>query len=339
MAKLTKEEMIKATEEIKAMLTTGQIYAAVARIIGEPLDPLRPYPKVVEALCEPQTVDAGEDAYTFDALLTDKKVFYIDASGAVQSIQVTPATPVQATFVDNMSQEFYVAFTDLLKAKYDVMANKNVQINRSLNAEEIKKVILVHDAAIINDATHRQLLESGQTKFRYPDLLEMRDAVKDYGDNYVLLVGSQVESDIALWDYDENKYHSLKDALDSLNIQIIRVSGTVFRHATADRTVGQLVEVPLLNTNKAILVALNTEMGKPGVFMRRKLTPIQILGGNIDGQINRAIIQTPAIMPVGATRLPAIGVVGFESIAVAVRNIYGLAGFYRGSSWVSEVAN
>jgi len=335
MNKPTSEEILKAREQIKALLSTGQIYAAVAQIIGEPFDPLRPYPKVVEVLCEPQTVDAGTDLYKFDALPSDKKVYYIDANGTVASTQVTPSAPVQINFIDNLTQEFYVAFTDLLTAKYDVMANKNIEITRSLNAEEIKKTILVHDAAIINDATHRIYLGTGEVKFKYTHLLKMRNAVRDYGDNYVLVVGSQVEEDIALWDYDEDKYQSLKQALDNLNIQIIRVAGKVYRRSVAS---GGLTERDILSTNKAILVALNTEAGKPGIFGRRKLNPIEILGGTIDAQLNRAVIQSPAIMNVGGNRLPAVGVVGFESIAVAVRNIYGLAGFTRDDSWTAEIA-
>jgi hypothetical protein len=181
-------------------------------------------------------------------------------------------------------------------------------------------------------------LATGEVKFKYPHLVAMRDVVKDYGDSFVLLVGAQVEQDITLWDYDENKYHSLRDALADLKIEVIRIVGTVFRSASVNQTLGSLTERPLLGTNKAILVALNSEMGKPGIFARRKLNPIQILGGEIDGQMQRAIIQSPAIMPVGANRLPAIGVVGFESIAVAVRNVYALAGFTRGLSWVAELA-
>lgn len=336
MEKPTQEQILKAKEELKALLTTGQIYAAVAKIVGEPLDPLRPYPKVVEVLCEPETVEAGEDLYKFDALPTDKKIFYIDAQGAVQSAQVTPATPVLLHFTDNLTQEFYIAFTDLLTAKYDVMANKRIQITRSLNAEEIKKVVLVHDAAV--PVANQNYFAQGETKFKYPHLIAMRDQVKDYGDSFVLLVGSSIEHDITMWDYDENKFQSLKAALEALNITIIRIVGSVYRNPVANKNEGQLVERSLLSTNKAILVALNSEMGKPGIFARRKLNPIQILGGEIDGQLQRAIIQSPAIMPVGGNRLPAIGVVGFESIVVSVRNVYALAGFCRAGQYDAEVA-
>lgn len=335
---MNKEEILKAKEELKKAVTDGKLFAEVARIIGEPLDPLRPYPKVVEMLCEvSEPADKGEDVYKFDVDEDVKEVFYINANGQVTSTQVTPATPSQINFCDVLTTEFYVAFTDLLKAKYDVLGRKKVTIGRALNADEIKKTLLVHDSAIINDADHRIVLGSGETKFKYSHLIAMREAIKDYGDGFVLVVGSQIDEDIILWDYDENKYHSLKEALADLRIEIVRVVGKV---SIGDQTTSPYnqssSEKSLLNANKAILVALNTEAGKPAVFCRRMIDSLELLGGEIDAQMQRATILSPAIMPVGTKRIPAVGVVGFESVALAVRNNKAIAGFYRGSSWVAE---
>jgi queuine/archaeosine tRNA-ribosyltransferase len=66
------------------------------------------------------------------------------------------------------------------------------------------------------------------------------------------------------------------------------------------------------------------------------LNPIEILGGEMDATLERATIVTPAIMPVGANRVPAVAVVGFESIAIVNINKYALAGFTRAKTWAAE---
>ena len=322
---MTREELIKAQEELKQLVAAGK-FMEIARVIGEPVDPLRPYPKVVEALCEiTEPADPKDDVYVFDVEEGVREVYIIDANGEVTSVKVTPGEPNLMSFSDILTKEYYVAFTDLLKAKYDVLGNKKKLIGSALNAIEIKKTMLVHDAAI--PAENKIVLASGETSFTYEHLILLKNKIADYGDNFVLVCGSDVEQDITLWDYNENKYHSLRDALKDLGINIIKVTGKV---TIAD------TEKVLLNSGKAILVALNTEAGRPAVFCRKQINTLELLGGEIDKELQRAVIVSPAIMPVGTKRLPAVGVTGFESIALVVRNPKAIAGFYRGSSWVAE---
>jgi len=318
------KEMIEmAKAQMKAAVSSDRMFLELAKIWGEPLDPLRPYPKVIEMIADVDTTEAGENTYSFDTDEDTKEVYHIDANSNVTSSQVTPNAVATVNFVDVLTKEYYVAFTDLLTAKYDVIARKKKTVNRALNADEIKKMVLIADAAI--PSANRVVLASGTTKFTYSNLISMREKVKDYGDNFVLVVGSQIDQDIILWDYDENKYHSLKQALADLNIEIVRVVGAVSIDGSS---------ASLLGTNKAILVATNTEAGKPFKFSRKMLDRIEIVGGEVVQQ--RAIIVSPAIMPVGANRKPAVGVCGFESIAAVCVNTKALAGFTRGASWVAE---
>jgi len=321
---MTREELIKAQEELKQIVASGKLME-LAKVIGEPVDPLRPYPKVVETLCETSDAEPGDDVFVFDVEEDTREVYLIDNSGTVTSQAVIPATPSQISFVNILTPEYYIHFIDLLNAKYDALAKKKKLLTSNLNAIEIKKVLLVHDAAI--PSGNKVVLASGETSFTYPHLINMKNLINEYGDKFVLIAGANVEEDITLWDYNENKYRSLKDALTDLGIEIIKVTGKV----TIDGT-----EKALLDPNKAILVALNTEAGKPGLLCRRQLNPIQILGGEIDRQLQRVAIVSPAVMPIGANRVPAVGITGFESVAIVVRNAKAIAGFYRGETWQTE---
>lgn len=322
-----REEILKAKEEMKKVMQSPNMFMELAsKVFGQPVDPLRPYPKLVEMVADVDTTEVGEDVYKFDVNEDTKEVYYIDTNSTVTSSKVTPDSVASVSFTDALTKEYYVTFTDLLAAKYDVIARKKVTIARALDAVEIKRTVLVLDAAIAVGS--RVVLGSSETKFKYTHLISMREKIKDYGDNFVLIVGSQIDEDIIRWDYDENKYQSLQAALADLKISIVRVVGSV--------TIGGVAK-SILATNKAILVALNTELaGKPVKFSRRMLNPIEILGGDIDGAMQRATIVTPAIMPVGSNRIPSVGVVGFESLAVVNVNSKAQSGFYRGAAWVSE---
>lgn len=334
---VTREDLIKAKEELQAAMqgNPAMICAAVARIVGEPVDPLKPYPELVELVCETETTDVGEDLYKFDVDEDAKEVFYINANGSVTNEQVTPNTPVQITFVDISTPQKWVAFSDLLTAKYDVIARKKKTLTRALNANELKKVVMVHDAAI--PVANRVTLASSETKFKISHLWDMIEKVENYGGNFVLVAGAQIVNDIRRWDYDENKYNSVKAMLDDLNVQIVRVFGRVsIGNQTTSPYNQSAVAKDIINTNKAILVALDTEAGKPAVFSRRMLNSIQYLQGEKDEAMQRVTLVNPAIMPIGSDQKLSVGILGFESIALAIRNVYGLAGFYRDTSWVAE---
>ena len=324
---MNREEILKAKEEMKKVVTSPNMFLELgSKIFGQPVDPLRPYPKLVEMVADIDTTEAGEDVYKFDVDEDTKEVYYIDTNSNVTSSKVTPNTVSSVTFTDALTKEYYVAFSDLLTAKYDVIARKKQTITRALDAIEIKRTLLIIDAAVA--AGNRVVLATGETKFKYTHLIAMREKVKDYGDNFILIVGSQIDNDIILWDYDENKYQSLQAALADLKISIVRVVGGV--------TIDGSAKV-ILNANKALLVALNTELaGKPIKFSRKMLNRVEIGAGEVDAGLQRATIVSPAIMPVGSNRVPSVGVLGFESVAVVNVNSKAQAGFYRGAAWVAE---
>ena len=86
-------------------------------------------------------------------------------------------------------------------------------------------------------------------------------------------------------------------------------------------------------STRALLVAADTEMGKPILFVRKKLNDIEWLGGSIlkDGdKPQRIVVVSPnPVTLTGTARFLAVGATGFEEVAGVVKNLYGLYEFNR----------
>ena len=295
----------------------------IARIIGEPVDPKKPYPEVVSLVCEVDTADPNEYVYYFDVLAETDIVYIITSSGEITQSNVSPDTPVALTFVDTASPEYYVKLTDLASAKERTLARKVKTINRALNAWETYKVISLIDAAV--PAGNKFTIGSGAATFNYERLVTMIDAITDYADGYVLLAGTTIDKDIKLWDWNDNKYTSLATALKDLNVTIVRQFGSV----TVDGG-----SVSILPADYAYLVGTSTQIGKPLIFVRKKLSDIDLLGGAIyeNGEKPERLVfvsPNPIHATSGTSRYLAVGITGFEEIAAAVVNVYALARFIR----------
>jgi len=307
------------------MEDTGNKYGGleVAKILGEPKDPRRPYTMLQSTICETATAEPEDYVYSFDVLMDTDIVYVITSSGELTQVNVTPDNPTLLTFIDVASPEYYIKITDLAKKKEDVLARKTKTIERAMNAYENRLIVSAIDGAV---QTARQFdLSSGHKGFSYDVLIDMLDSVIDYGDKFVLIAGTTVAKDIVLWDWTENKYHSLKEALADLNIEIIRVNQTV----TIDGG-----STAVIASTKAYLVATDTEVGKPVLFVRKKMDSISVLGGVVSTsgeQPERLIITSHNPMTVlsGSKRYLAVGVTGYEELVIAITNPYALACFTR----------
>lgn len=295
----------------------------IARIIGEPKDPRKPYPEIVSLVCETDTAEPNEYTYQFDVLDETDKVYIITSSGILTQENVSPDTPGLMTFIDISTPEYWVKITDLADAKERTLARKKDTINRSLNAWETQKVLQVIDAAV--PSGNKFTLSSGNTRFTYQDLVYMINSIADYSDNYVLIAGTTIDQDIKLWDWNDNKYTSLALALQSLNVKIIRQFGSV----TVDST-----PASILAATTAYLIGLQGVSGKPVLFVRKKLSSIDFLGAALfenGDQPERLVFagMNPVNVTSGTERALAISVNGYEKIAIAVTNPKCLARFLR----------
>lgn len=293
----------------------------IARILGEPRDPRRPYTKLIDSICETDTADPDEYVYYYD-VLQDTDMVYTTIANGVTQVAVTPDTPTLLSFIDIASPEYYIKITDLADAKERVLARKVKTINRALNAWENYKILTTVNAAVQAGNIHS--LKSGVNHFNFENLVDMIDGLIEYGDDYVLVAGSQIDKDIKLWDWTDNKYQSLKQAFEDLNVKVVRVKQTV----TID---GSATDV--LDTNTCYLVANDTEVGKPVLFVRKRLNSIKLLGGVISDngeEPERLIFASPnPITVTGTARYLAVGVTGYENVVIAVTNPYAIAKFVR----------
>jgi len=295
----------------------------IARILGEPRDSNFPYPNLVTETCEVDTADPDEYVYYFDVIADTDVVYDITATGQVTSTNVTPDTPTLFNFTDVSSPEYYVKITDLAKAKERVLARKVATINRAINTYENYYLLTLIEAAL--RAGNTESLRSASAQFSFENLIFMIDMIKDYSDSYTLIAGATVDRDILLWDWNDNKYTSLSQALSKLGINIIRTKANV--------TINDTVQ-SLLSSTVAYLVGKNTVMGKPCLFVRKQLNDIELLGGAIkqNGEKPERLIfvsPNPVTASGGTARYLAVGITGFEEIVCAVTNPYAIAKFNR----------
>lgn len=295
----------------------------IARILGEPVDPRKPYPEIVTLLCDTDTAEPNEYTYYFDVLAETDIVYIITSTGEVTQNNVTPDTPAALTFADYASPEYYVKITDLASAKERTLARKVKTINRALDALETYKVIQLIDAAV--PSGNKFTLGSGASRFTYERLVTMIDAITDYADQYVLIVGTTVDKDIKLWDWNDNKYTSLATALKDLNVTIIRQFGSV----TIDGT-----PTTIMPATYAYLIGNSSATGKALIFVRKRLDDIDLLGGAIkeNGEKPQRLVfvsPNPIHATSGTNRYLAVGITGFEEFGAAVVNTYALSRFIR----------
>ena len=295
----------------------------LSRIIGSPVDPRRPYPDLVAAVCNTDTAAPEDYTYYFDVLQDTDIVYTITSNGVITAANVTPDTPVLMTFQDYASPEYYVKLTDLANAKERVLARKSITINRALNALENQVVLnAVNTAAVLRGNVH--YLGSTITRFNYAHLIDMIDEIIDFSENYVLAVGTKIDIDIKLWDWNDNKYNSLKDAFNDLGVQVIRVNNTV----TIDGS-----STAALASTRAFLFGTQSEMpGKPCLFVRKQLNEIEKLGGVIStsgDKPERLVFVSPNPVQVTTTRYLAVGLTGYEQFALAITNPYAISRFDR----------
>jgi hypothetical protein len=297
----------------------------MARVIGEPLDPRKPYTDVVAAVAETAYADPNEYVYYFDVLAETDTVYTITSTGAITSSAVSPDTATEFTFIDIATPEYYVTINALASSKEATLARKLKTIERTLNMYENKYIF---DLASSASATNGALtLTSAQMRFSYNDLIRMVQLVVDYGDNYKLFVGSTIDTDIKLWDWNDNKNASMLAAFADLGIEKIRMG-------TGNLAIDSQTGIRPLTSNIAYLIANSTVVGKPFLFVRKRLNDIDLLGGAIKSTGERPerlvfVSPNPIVASGGTTRYLAVGVTGYEQIVAACINPYAIAKFTR----------
>lgn len=115
-------------------------------------------------------------------------------------------------------------------------------------------------------------------------------------------------------------------AFNDLGVKKIRMGiGNVSIDGSASRQ---------LAADTAFLVATSTQMGKPFLFVRKKLNDIDMLGAAIKqngDKPERLVFASPNPVNAsgGTTRYLAVGLTGYEQIVAACTNPYAVSKFTR----------
>ena len=312
---MDKKQLEIAKKELREAVVT-QNWIEIARIFGAPIDPRKPLAEVI-ALVADIELPASPDEYLFyfDVDEDTKYVYSLASGGTVTKVDVTVSAPNAVTFVGIQSPVYMIHIIDLNNAKFDVIGKKKKAVTRALDCEELYYVLQVLWAG--TPEANQFTLDSGETYFDFPKLLEMINSISDYGDGYVLITGATVDNDIILTDYMENKNQSVLTMIDRLNVKIQKVTGTF----TLDGD-----STSIMDADTAILVAVNSIAGKPVSFGRKNLNQGVVIDEAQDAK-ERISTIVPVIPKNGEK--PSVGVWGYGEFAAVLVASKSVARFTR----------
>lgn len=296
----------------------------IAKVIGVPIDPNLKVPVVISEIANIETALPGEEVKYFsayDANVDD--VYTADANGVITAHKLTPNSATALTFQGLQSKLEYVLINDVMAGSNGnspdtgVLGRKKAGISRGMDKEEVRRLM----ALCLSQSSQEVVQASGEDL--YDLIIKMVHKIEDYGDNYVLLVGSSVKESIDTYDKENvstfNYRLSIKDYLKDAGIKVIKVAGTFTNSSGASQR--------MLATDKLVMVALDSTIasGKPFTFVRR------LVNAEIAKMMNAenaerliSVAQAPTIID-GTNNLLGYGVFGFEAVIECMLNKYAIA--------------
>ena len=299
----------------------------IARTIGQPIDPNLQVPVVISEIAEVEFAEAGEEVKyyaSYDANVDD--VYTADANGALTIHKLTANAGTTFVFQGLQSKLEHVLFNDVFagaegnKPDTGVLARKKAAITRAMDKEEVRRIC----AACLGLSGQEVAQTTGIDL--YDLIVGLVHKIEDYGDNYVLLVGSSVKASIDTYDKDNadnfNYKVGLQEYLKNTGITVIKVAGTFTNSSGASQR--------MLAANKMILIARDSSIGakglKPILFVRRKVSPEMVKRAGAEGDMTRWVnVAHDPVITDGTNNLLAYGVFGFESVIEAITNAYAIS--------------
>ena len=297
----------------------------IAKLIGQPINIQLPVPVELGAIADTFTAEVGEKIWRYTAFDNALDTcLSVDANGAITLVKRTPTGDAELTFDGLNSKMEYVLIDDILSEtdNVQVLGRRKESITRSMDKRELYAIltaILSNDAGKLPGVSiPEQTVVSANDL--YDVIIGMKHQVEDYGDGFVLLVGSNVKEKIDTYDKDNvasfNYNITLTTRLRELGVEIIKVFGNV------ELTDGG-GETAIMDSKKLILVAKNSRIaeGKPIKFVRRKISPdiAKLMGAEVDSA-QRAIIVNPTPVNNAGVNTLAYGVYGYESVIFTITN-------------------
>ncbi len=300
----------------------------ISKLIGEPINYQLPVPVELSAIANLEVIDPGEVLWRYTSVDTDlDTILVVDTTdGKLVQVKKSPLGTTAIAFQGLNSKKEYVLVDAVLNSTdTKVLGRKKEAISRGMDKRELK---LVLDGIEANTQTpsnancQSYAIVSGDDI--YDAIMAMKHKVEDYGDGYVLLVGSLVKEAIDTYDKDNaatfNYNVTLSAKLRELGIEVVKIFGKV------ESTDGGGEEV-LLDTKHMILLAKNSRVasGKPIWFVRRRIPAdiASLMGADVDAAQRALMVgNVPEIVDFSGTSSNVLGfsVIGYESVIFAIPN-------------------
>jgi len=293
----------------------------IARLIGQPIDPNLKVPVAIAEICNVETAEAGEIVKTFEASDANADDIYVIGDSTLVKNVVTPVTPATLTFTGLKSKLEYVLVDTVLGLEdQGALARKKASITRAMDKEELRRIL----AGILSLGACEVTVGIVAGAI-YENFLVLKQAVEDYGDNFVMLVSPDVQAKIDSYEIDNavavRSYNvSLKQMLKDAGITVIKI-------------VGKVNGANMMTTKTAILIARDSTLaaGRPIYFIRRLINPaIAAQMGIEGGERLISVAQVPTIVSADGLNLLGYGCFGYESISLSITN-------YRAIAWSQAI--
>lgn len=313
--KLTAEELKVVQDHMKKAiyLSASERETFIAATISDVYDVELPISPIVEAIADIRRADVGEHVYYLVPTTITKKVNILTSNCQVTQQQVHPNTRSELAFTSMLSPEFYVCLDEWLKGDHDVLKFYADSITEAMNRQEIYAVLQLLEAGIsaTGGTNNTYGPESGHTAITFPVLVSMLRSLAKYGNNFVLVSGANVTTDLLLMDFRADTFR--KYGLDNLNITQMTIEDYQVTVTGSSKNV--------IDPDVAYLVAISdSSQRKPIIFSRRKLAAIVAPDTQIDATKERAIIDTGNMINVSTDRLFSKGKAGFQSYGAVLLN-------------------
>lgn len=287
----------------------------IARLIGAPIDPNLKVPVALAEIANIETAEAGELVRIFNNSAEDVNVddiYAVDANGGLTLNKISAVAPATLTFVGLSSKLEYVLLDEVLPAPdQKALGRKKAGIARAMDKEELRRLIV----GMLGLAS-QQVTASAKL---YTGILALKHKVEDYGDNFVLLVSSDVSEAIDTYEIDNvtTFYYKmgLRELLASLGVKVIKV-------------VGKVNGANLITAKTGILVARDSSLaaGKPNTFVRRAISAeVAAQMGVEAGDRLISVAQVPTIINAAGKNTLGYGCFGYESIIETIVNFRAIA--------------
>ncbi len=300
----------------------------ISKLIGEPINEQLPVPVEIAEIADVDTAEPGEKVWRYTNVDSDlDTILVVDtADGKLITVKRSPLADTEITFQGLNSKLEYVLVNDVLgNPDTKVLGRKKEAITRGMDKRELKLILDGIEAGTnVPGNSAVQSSNAVSADDLYDVIMAMKHKVEDYGDGFLLLLGSRVKEAIDTYDKDNastfNYNVTLTVKLRELGITTMKIFGKV------ESTSGGGEEA-LLNPKHMILIARNSRIaqGKPVKFVRRKITAdiANLMGADVDSA-QRAIVVggTPQVIDFSGTSSNVLGygVLGAEWVVFAITN-------------------